>query len=158
MISYVPGDATQPIASSNALICHVVNDAGGWGRGFVLAVSRRWPEPEAAYRKWARAGLTLGMVQTVPVNRARAIVVVNMCAQHGYQSIANPVPLRYDALATCLEKVARYREARMPSASVHMPRIGCGLAGGSWPEVERMIESNLHGVPVYIYDLRKGGV
>jgi hypothetical protein len=35
------------------------------GKGFVLAISRHWPEPEAAYRRWARSGqkFGLGMVQ-----------------------------------------------------------------------------------------------
>ncbi len=44
------------------MVAHVCNDIGGWGKGFVLAVSRRWPEPEAAYRAWHRGavGTTLG--------------------------------------------------------------------------------------------------
>jgi hypothetical protein len=28
-------------------------------------------------------------------------------------------------------------------ASVHMPRIGCGLAGGPWQEIEPLIRRNL---------------
>ncbi len=39
-------------------------------------------------------------------------------------------------------------------ASVHMPRIGCGLAGGKWEVVEPLIEEHLSakGVAVTIYD------
>jgi hypothetical protein len=35
-----------------------------------------------------------------------------------------------------------------------MPRIGCGLAGGKWSEVEPLIEEHLiaAGVPVTAYD------
>jgi hypothetical protein len=42
----VRGDATSPQAKGPKLIAHIGNDLGGWGKGFVLAVSRRWPEPE----------------------------------------------------------------------------------------------------------------
>jgi O-acetyl-ADP-ribose deacetylase (regulator of RNase III) len=49
-VTYVIGDATAPGGPGPGVIAHVCNDSGGWGKGFVLAVSRRWPEPEAAYR------------------------------------------------------------------------------------------------------------
>ncbi|MFE0817971.1 GNAT family N-acetyltransferase [Streptomyces sp. NPDC058794] len=53
-IRYVRGDATVPSVKGVKVIAHVCNDLGGWGKGFVLAISRRWPEPEAAYRAWHR--------------------------------------------------------------------------------------------------------
>jgi hypothetical protein len=36
-----------------------------------------------------------------------------------------------------------------------MPRIGCGLAGGKWEEIEPIIKNTLceKGVAVTIYDL-----
>ncbi|MER7985968.1 hypothetical protein ABTY53_10250, partial [Streptomyces noursei] len=70
-IVYVKGDATAPQGKGVKMIVHVCNDLGGWGRGFVLALSRRWPEPERAYRRWhrerARNDFGLGAVQFVPV-------------------------------------------------------------------------------------------
>lgn len=35
-----------------------------------------------------------------------------------------------------------------------MPRIGCGLAGGTWDRVGPIVEEELcaHGVPVMVYD------
>ena len=75
MIKYLIGDATQPtpdVVESGPengvrLITHICNNQGGWGRGFVVALSKRWPEPERAYRQWFRAGLELGHIQTVKV-------------------------------------------------------------------------------------------
>ena len=46
-IKYLKGDATCPQAKGMKIICHVCNDAGGWGKGFVLALSKRWDEPLA---------------------------------------------------------------------------------------------------------------
>lgn len=68
-IQYLRGDATSPQAVGIKIIGHICNDIGGWGKGFVLAVPRRWPEPEAAYRGWHRNrasnDFTLGAVQFV---------------------------------------------------------------------------------------------
>lgn len=50
-LHFLKGDATQPQAKGNKIITHVCNDLGGWGKGFVVAISKRWPEPEIEYRK-----------------------------------------------------------------------------------------------------------
>lgn len=67
----VRGDATSPQARGPKIIAHICNDLGGWGKGFVLAVSRRWPEPERAYRQWHRErsgnDFGLGAVQLIQV-------------------------------------------------------------------------------------------
>ncbi len=72
-IRYVKGDATQPLAKGNRIIAHVCNDLGGWGKGFVLAISKRWPGPEAAYRAWhkdrSKNDFGLGAIQIVQVER-----------------------------------------------------------------------------------------
>ncbi len=151
-IEYVTGDATRPIASGNKIIAHVCNDRGGWGKGFVVAISRRWPEPEAAYRAWyaGQQGFSLGEVQFIQVEHD--IWVANMLGQEG-MGVRNGVPpIRYEAVKTCLGKVAD--KTVELAASVHMPRIGCGLAGGDWSVIEPIIEDVLvqRGVPTKVYD------
>lgn len=149
-IQYLIGDATRPEGPGPKIIAHVCNDRGGWGRGFVLALSRRWPEPEQQYRD---ARPVLGRVQLVQVEFD--LWVANMVAQDGFPCSTNRgVALDYEALAECLDKVEH--EAMLLRATVHMPRIGCGLAGGSWPEVEKIIIEKLsvRDVPVFVYDLK----
>ena len=51
-INYLKGDATAPSVRGNKIIAHVCNDLGGWGKGFVLEISKRWEEPEIQYRAW----------------------------------------------------------------------------------------------------------
>ncbi|WP_326606788.1 macro domain-containing protein [Streptomyces sp. NBC_01800] len=153
-ITYVRGDATAPQGKGVKLIAHVCNDLGGWGKGFVLAVSRRWPEPEAAYRRWhrERAGndFGLGAVQFVQVEPY--VWVANMVGQRGMRTGSKGVPVRYEAMDTALESVAE--RAVELGASVHMPRIGCGLAGGKWFRTEPLIERRLlsRGIAVTVYD------
>ena len=62
-----------------------------------------------------------------------------------------PPPIRYPAIRAGLEKVAEF--AVNQNASVAMPRIGSGLAGGSWDEIEKIVEQTLGGVAVQVYDL-----
>ncbi|MEV4681109.1 macro domain-containing protein [Streptomyces kurssanovii] len=153
-IRYVRGDATAPQAKGVKLIVHVCNDLGGWGKGFVLALSRRWPEPEAAYRRWhrGRAGndFALGAAQFVQVDPY--VWVGNMVGQRGMRTGSKGVPVRYEAIDRALAAVGD--KAVELGASVHMPRIGCGLAGGTWSRIEPLIAARLtaRSIPVTVYD------
>lgn len=154
-ITYIKGDATNPLGAGVKIICHVCNDMGRWGKGFVLAVSRRWSEPEEAYRKWFRegatAGFALGAVQFVQVEPF--VWIANMIGQHGIKRGRSGPPIRYPAIESCLRAVAI--KATELSATVHMPRIGCGLAGGEWMKIEPLILAELtsHRIAVAVYDL-----
>ncbi len=156
-IQYTIGDATMPSTNGHAMIAHVCNDIGGWGAGFVLALSKRWKQPEVQYRQWHRDGIAgslpfaLGEVQFVRVNETT--VVANMIGQHGIRGHGKLPPIRYEAVDQALGKVGE--EALKMNASVHMPRIGCGLAGGTWDRIEPLILSRLshRGIAVKVYDL-----
>lgn len=150
-IRYLQGDATDPQGEGEKIIAHICNDAGAWGKGFVVAVSKRWREPEAFYRTWSKdPSFVLGKIQLVGV--CPLLSVANMIAQKGLRSFANFRPIRYDALEKCLEALAKVAKSR--SASIHMPRIGCGFAGGSWDKVEPLIQKTLitKDIPVTVYD------
>jgi O-acetyl-ADP-ribose deacetylase (regulator of RNase III) len=165
-IRYVKGDATKPVGDGPKVIAHICNDRGGWGSGFVVALSRRWPQPEREYRRWAEAGVlqadeagvlnpfALGAVQFVLVDAQQDLWVANMVAQRGIRRRqGDPRAVDYGALATCLDRLGA--AAQFCGYSVHMPRIGCGLGGGDWNEVSPLIEKALilKGVPVTVYDL-----
>ena len=153
-ITYVRGDATVPLGKGVKVIAHVCNDMGGWGKGFVLALSRRWPEPEASYRAWhrdrAHNDFGLGAARFVQVGPYTW--VANLIGRHGTRTGSKGVPVRYEAIDTALGLLAD--KALGLDASVHMPRIGCGLAGGTWSRVEPLIAGRLvgHGISVTVYD------
>ncbi len=153
-IQYLKGDATSPQAKGIKIIAHICNDLGGWGKGLVLAISKRWKEPESSYRKWHRErsknDFELGSIQIVQVEKF--VYVCNMIGQRGMKTGSNGVPIRYEAVSDCLEKLSDV--AFELNASVHMPRIGCGLAGGKWNKIEPIIESTLvkNNIETYVYD------
>ncbi len=147
-IHYLKGDATQPVGDGIKFICHICNNVGAWGAGFVLALSNRWRAPEEQYRSLKIEELQLGRTYLVPVGENT--FVANMIAQHGvgHDEDGNP-PIRYGAVRACLNRVndTAYRM----KGTLHMPRIGCGLAGGKWEEIEKIIKE-VASVDVYVYD------
>lgn len=170
-IHYVRGDATEPQGEGAKIIVHCCNTVGAWGRGFVLALSRRWSLPERTYRAWHRRGemdvilnhrgktvsvpmrFTLGEVQVVAVV-PNELYVANLIGQEGVRhDKAGSPPVRYEAIRQGLGHVRFY--ATELEASVHMPRIGAGLAGGRWNVIAQIIADELtsHGIPVTVYDL-----
>ena len=150
MIHYLKGDATQPIGNGTKIIAHVVNSSGGWGKGFVLAISNRWSEPERKYRAWHKSRVRFILGEVLFVKVSDDIIVANLLAQEGYSTSVKPA-IRYDALKLCLEKVAN--KARKLSATVHCPRLSCGLAGGMWNAVEPIIIETMSDIDVFVYDL-----
>jgi O-acetyl-ADP-ribose deacetylase (regulator of RNase III) len=155
MIQYVVGDATDPQGPGKKIIVHVCNNIGAWGKGFVMALSAKWSKPEENFRWWASHGIAgnyyLGQIQYVQVEDD--IWVANMVAQNGVRSEDNPKPIDYNALTNCLANIAL--SADVEGASIHMPRIGCGLAGGDWDIVESIINNLMPDIPVTVYDLEQ---
>lgn len=92
----------------------------------------------------------MGNIQIVQAEQY--IYIANMLGQQGMRTGSNGVPIRFEAVRECLEKLVL--EAERLNASVHMPRIGCGLAGGKWDRVEPIIKETLidKGIQVTIYD------
>jgi len=152
VITYIKGDATKPIGDGPKIIAHICNNKGGWGRGFVLALSSRWKEPELEYRKWSKTSdFKLGEVQFVRVEPM--IVIANMISQNGYFSSSNLTPICYKSLKRCLGILSV--NAKYSKSSVHMPRIGTGLGGGDWVIIEKLIQDTLTDINVFVYDLKK---
>jgi O-acetyl-ADP-ribose deacetylase (regulator of RNase III) len=152
-VNYIIGDATHPQAIGNKIIVHVCNDIGGWGKGFVMAITRRWKQPEQQYRQWFKSNdnFSLGQVQFVQVEEE--LWVANLIGQHKINKDENGnAPIRYEAILAGLEKVGQF--AIDIKATVHMPRIGCGLAGGTWDKIEPLINKTLleYELETYVYD------
>ncbi len=102
------------------------------------------------HRNRAENDFELGAVQFVQAEQY--VWIANMIGQRGMKTGSKGPPVRYKAIENCLARVAT--KAQELSASVHMPRIGCGLAGGKWEMIEPLIRSTLctSGIEVYVYD------
>jgi len=180
---YVKGDATRPIVTNRpGLIMHIVNDRGGWGRGFVVALSKRSPHPEAAYREWHATGRSgdghrfeLGQIQVVTIDHTPMTVydatgevrtvptlsVVNMVSQAGYgkNNLQRHRSAEPDTTPPIRYDALEACLSKVSQAAAHLgaeifcPKIGSGLAQGNWSLIEDMINRVLKGVSVTVYEL-----
>ncbi|HZR65134.1 MAG TPA: ImmA/IrrE family metallo-endopeptidase [Terriglobales bacterium] len=156
-LRFLPGDASEPFGAEPKLLLQVVNDqALIWGGGFAKQARKKWPQAQTDFREWAygRRNLKLGNIHSVSVRDD--LTLVSLVAQKGFKPSAGP-KLKYGSLFLALEKVAELATAR--GATVHMPRIGTGEAGGSWNIIEGIIRETLvsRRIPVTIYDLHPRG-
>jgi len=152
-IHYLVGDATKPRGEGQKIIAHIVNDKSKkWGAGFGYAVTDKWPKVAKDFSRWAtKENLNLGNYHFYDISED--LHIFHMVAQHGYGPSASP-RIRYRALSSCLDSLSKI--ALKLSATVHMPRIGTGFAGGNWSVVSELIDEMVikRGVAVTVYDLR----
>ena len=147
------GDSSGPV-----LLAHVVNDAAhSWGRrGVAAALASRYPSAARAFRAWTFASpdhLQLGRTHVIEQHDgAHVVMIASMVAQQGYGPGA-VTRLRYDALREALAAVAEL--ASRAGASVHVPRIGAGQAGGRWDLIENDLAAVLadRGIDVIVHTL-----
>ena len=158
MIQYIRGDATNPQKPGTCLIVHICNDLGLWGAGFVLAVDRRWgPTPKRIYQQAKQecgpAPLPGGSMHAIRVSPT--VWVVNIVGQHGVRRDESGGPcIRYPWVEQALTRHVRPLALDLPApVSLHMPRIGCGLAGGTWDLMGPLVERTLGDLDVTVYDL-----
>jgi O-acetyl-ADP-ribose deacetylase (regulator of RNase III) len=148
MIKYVKGDVTNPNRTNGIdIIVHIVNDMDQMGSGVAKALYSKWRVVKNTYHRFTKNGLVLGDIQIVPVDSN--LVVINMVAQHKVIPI-EPIPIRYSAVETCLENITKLEIYE--NSTIHMPRIGCGLAMGKWENIENII-NNVIDKDVIVYDL-----
>lgn len=155
LFQVIEGDHTGPYGDSIA-IPHVVNTSGVMGAGFVIPLRRKWPDVFARYADWhEQKKLVLGDTQFVQVSPLTdkpdpLIVVCNMIAQNLGDGPPNrPRPLWYNALSSCMDKVAdelRFRSIK----KIYAPAFGSALAGGNWAVISELIEDCWYGLDVTI--------
>lgn len=152
-LKFVTGDATEPHGNGPLILAHVVNDATpNWGAGFGKIVQQKWPDVQNRFRdSWFNSSRKqLGEVFFSDADQQ--LTICQMVCQRGYGTSDRP-RIRYAALRDCL---CRLRDqAIRAGASVHMPRIGTGEAGGSWALVSALVDEILcaAGLSVTVYDL-----
>lgn len=84
----------------------------------------------------------------------KPLTVVNCYSQfrYGKNHIDGVVkPLDYDALRLCLRKINFLFKGK----HIGLPQIGCGLAGGSWELVSKMIKEELKDCKITIVIYKK---
>ena len=165
----VEGDATDPQTTHEKEICmitHCCNDEGGWGKGFVLALSNKWELPEKHYRAFyagtapypARQEKNPILGRTCYAKIDKRLLVDNMIGKHVTVCEDNPKPVKYGALASAMKAVVGYIRMIQTQVSnpvvIHCPKFGSDLAGGDWNFILELIRECWleEGIDVVVYE------
>ena len=162
-IHYIIGDATKPLVKDGefSLIVHCCNTLGAWGAGFVIPLGKRYPKAKESYLNYIRNNYPkLGQVDEVKVSDN--IYVENLMGQSFLGCGENgEIPCSYTAIEEGFLNIIHNSECSKENEkfTIHMPRIGCGLAGGDWSVIEKIINKTFckDGIDVFVYDLREDG-
>jgi O-acetyl-ADP-ribose deacetylase (regulator of RNase III) len=149
MIKIIKGNI---LYATEDIIAHQCNCQGIMGAGLAKQIRNKYPEVYESYKRYCNNTIDkstlLGCTQFV--NCFNGKCVANLFGQYGYGRDTQYTD--YDALEFCLKKVNN--KAIQHKQSVALPYgLGCGLAGGDWNIVYRIIEEVFKDYDVTIYKL-----
>ena len=153
-IRLLHGDVLQHRDNGRKIICQLVNDkAIKWGGGVARKTAKRFPDAERAYtEKVMQIPQRDRLGRVIFSEVGDDLIIASLIGQEGFGPSLFP-RIRYVDLQSCLERVADY--ALYMEASIHMPRIGIGSAGGDWSTIEEMVDDVMvrAGLFVTVYDV-----
>lgn len=153
-IKYRHGSILDISYPGRRIVCQLVNDkAIRWGGGIARRMAERYPEAEEHYASKMMIipqSARLGSVIYSPLEHD--LTLASVVGQAGFGPSLFP-RVRYEALERGLRDVSEFAIAN--AASVHLPKLGTGAAGGDWGIVEEIIDNELvrKGLDVVVYDL-----
>ena len=131
--------------AKSGFITNGCNAANSHGSGLAGSIYKKWPQVKQDYHNtYQKQGnvLYLGNYTFIPVKEDLSLYVVNMITQENF-GYDGSLYLSYAALEVCFhnmfKQILRDPALRVVDRVVHVPKIGCGLAGGEWDKVERIL-------------------
>lgn len=146
-IKIIKGDI---LTVDSGLLIHGVNCQGKFNLGIAKQIRIMYPVAYVAYMeqfsdndhgKFFHKRNLLGKICKVPVTESLSIV--HAFSQQYYGNDGKKY-VSYDAVDSIFQKLSECVE---PTAYIHFPKIGCGLAGGEWSVVQSIIEHRLKDFP-----------
>lgn len=148
MIKLIQGDVLK---IPNIYICHQVNCRGAMGAGLAKQIKEKWPWIYDIYKRTCDSNIPRNLLGTSEFIRGNDMVyIVNMYAQIDYGR--DKCYTDYKAFKYCLMEIAKNVDKEKDI--IRFPyKIGCGLAGGDWNIIQKLIYEILEGYNVEFYTL-----
>lgn len=146
-MKHIEGDIFE---IERGVLVHGCNAKGVMGSGIALAIKNKYPSAFLAYRESFQAGeLKLGSITVV--RPREGFFIVNGVTQDRYGRENGVVYANYDAIRCVFAQAAQL--ARKEGLPLVFPLIGCGLAGGDWSKVSKIINEESEGVEKILFTL-----
>lgn len=141
--------------STAEIICHQVNCRGVMGAGIAKEIKTRVPTVFKLYQDLCASYASnpkdlLGFALVVETNDSNDKFIANLFAQDDIRKGADDktVYTDYNALAEALDKVVDMAVAYGVKTVAVPLGMGCGLAGGDWNEVKKILKASFQNAPV----------
>ena len=150
----IDGDVLTPNKNpeKSIVVCHQVNCMGVMGAGLAKQIKDQFPGVFQAYKEKCSLIKSniggLGDVQFCSVLDEAGYIIANVFGQYYFGRFKRHTD--YNALKKAFATIATSH----PTSTIRIPyKFGCGLAGGDWNVVSRIIEEELvnKGVDVEIW-------
>lgn len=139
MITYKKGNLLE----ARGVIVHGCNAQGAYGSGVAGQIRKKWPNAYEGYMLLIEHyGIgdpsCLGEISWCPVGEG--IVVGNMVTQR-YYGYDGRKYVDYTAVQDAFENLIESAVNLNLPKVINFPKIGCGLAGGDWEIVSKIIDT-----------------
>ena len=134
------GDILSPASSGvQTIVCHQTNCLGVMGAGLARQIKAKHPNVYDEYRAKCdliRAGIGgVGDVQYCNCHPSDGYIIANVFGQYSYGRAVRHT--NYKALFRAFKQIRN----DFPYCTIRIPyKMGCGLAGGDWDVVAKIIE------------------
>ena len=129
------------------LIVHGANCFNTMNSGIAKEIRDRYPvayEEDCKSTKGDKQKLG-GFTWCLGVTDDHTFVIVNGYTQYDYGYDGNQF-CDYDAIRSVFRCIKNYFGEKKPTLRIGYPKIGCGLAGGDWDVVSKIIDEELEGM------------
>jgi len=129
------------LSIKSGIVCHQVNCKGIMGKGLALDIKNKYPSVHTAYLNRCISHDSKDLLGHVLLSfiPETSLIIASLFGQENYGSDGK-LYTDYKALEKCLEFLARY----FSKMNVYIPyKIGCGLGGGDWKIVSKIISDIL---------------
>ena len=152
IVKYIKGSILD---AEQKYIAHGVNHQNTMGSGVAKVLYKKYPEVKSDYHKVFDVNrhnfiedrdYLMGWFDYV--NTSEDKIILNCWTQFDYGYDGKKY-VSYDAIHSCFKLIAE-----TDIKEVAIPKIGCGLAGGNWEIVSRIIDDATgDDLDVYVYEL-----
>lgn len=153
VLKYKKGDLIEAAKSGDVnVIAHQCNCFNNMGSGIAPQIKKAFPEA------WLADNATVkgdeDKFGRLSYAKSGDVMIFNLYGQFGWWRKDDDKPnTSYTMLRKSLEQMSRMLYSKRLDVKIGLPRIGCGLGGGSWEIVSQIIEEELVDFDVVIYDL-----
>lgn len=152
-MKYKRGDLIKAALSGEVnVIAHQCNCFNNMGRGIAPLIKKAFPEAWLADNATCKGDKDkLGRLS---YTKSSGVLIFNLYGQYGWWKRGDgEINTDYAMLRKSLDQMSRMLWKDRDFVKIGLPKIGCGLGGGDWNVVSKIIEEELKDFDVTVYEL-----